>query len=75
MFEKYNNKPILDEKAEEILKRNTKRKNGLSDAPSNYKEQMKALPGYDLPMIRNKRKQLREDLVDVVAPGYSSRIG
>ena len=78
VFEKYNNKPILDEKAEEILKRNTRRKNGLSDAPSNYREQIRAQPGNGLPIIKSRQSAIREDLVNVanvITPGYSSQIG
>lgn len=37
MFEKYSKKPLLDEAAEALLKKNTKRRDGLSDAPKSFK--------------------------------------
>ena len=52
VFEKYNKKPLLDDAAEALLKRNTKRRAGLSDAPKSFKDAVKAMPGYDLPLIR-----------------------
>jgi hypothetical protein len=54
VFEKYNKKPLLDDAAEALLKRNTKRRAGLSDAPKNFKDAVKAMPGYDLPLIRKR---------------------
>jgi hypothetical protein len=71
VFEKYNKKPLLDDAAEALLKRNTKRRAGLSDAPKSFKEAIKAMPGYDLPLIRKRQGPLREDLVDVISPGYT----
>jgi hypothetical protein len=38
VFEKYSKKPLLDEAAEALLKKNTKRKDGLSDAPKSFKD-------------------------------------
>lgn len=52
VFEKYNKKPLLDDAAEALLKRNTRRIAGLSDAPKSFKDAVKAMPGYDLPLIR-----------------------
>ena len=54
VFEKYNKKPLLDDAAEALLKRNTKRRAGLSDAPKSFKDAVKAMPGYDLPLIRKR---------------------
>jgi hypothetical protein len=44
----------LDDAAEALLKRNTKRRAGLSDAPKSFKDAVKAMPGYDLPLIRKR---------------------
>ena len=50
-FEFFNKKPILDESAEAILRKYTKRKEGISDAPKDLEERMRAKPGFGLPIL------------------------
>ena len=50
-FEKYSKIPILDQTAEAILKNNTRRVDGISDMPKDYRMALKAAPGYGLPNI------------------------
>jgi hypothetical protein len=50
-FEKYSKRPILDLNAYNILRNNTKRKDGISDIPFDHFESVKADPGYGLPML------------------------
>jgi len=51
-YEKFSGQNLIfDKQAEDLLKKYTKRREGLSDLPKNYMETMKAEPGYGLPNI------------------------
>ena len=57
-FEFFNKKPILDENAEAILRKYTKRKEGISDAPKNLEDRIRAKPGFGLPLLHTVKNEV-----------------
>jgi hypothetical protein len=65
----------LDLNAYEILKNNTKRREGISDIPYKDFESIKADPGYGLPLLKSKTRQSsnfrnrhKDQVIEILTP-------
>lgn len=78
-YEKFSGQNLIfDKHAEDLLKKYTKRREGLSDLPKNYMETLKAEPGYGLPNIdmrsnRNVQSPASINLSKISAPPILER--